>query len=85
MDCEVACERDLGDVLECVDVYAPCDSDADCGGGRCVRAEASGSGDCTSGAPGVACLDNGDCLNEICVAVSSDGRRSCQGGAPGAS
>src|SRR5262245_61726274 len=31
MDCSVACERDLGDVLDCMGSYAPCAADSDCG------------------------------------------------------
>src|SRR5262249_37178043 len=84
LDCSVACQRDLGDVLECAGSYAPCTTDADCGSGRCVRADGSPSGDCHPGISGDLCLDAGGCLDGACVAVASDGTRKCQNRGPGA-
>jgi hypothetical protein len=39
VDCGVACERDLGDVVSCIGDYAPCDDDSDCAEGRCVGSD----------------------------------------------
>ncbi|HEY3498865.1 MAG TPA: hypothetical protein VGK73_29440, partial [Polyangiaceae bacterium] len=46
VDCSVACELDLEDVIDCIGDYAPCEADADCNGGRCLRQ--GDQGDCTS-------------------------------------
>ncbi|HWO08307.1 MAG TPA: hypothetical protein VNN80_02475, partial [Polyangiaceae bacterium] len=83
LDCAVACERDLSDVVDCLGAYAPCQGDADCNGGRCVAA-ADGAGDCRSGLPGAACLDVGDCIEGRCVAVDLAGDRNCESGERGA-
>ncbi|HKU42754.1 MAG TPA: hypothetical protein VJR89_31565, partial [Polyangiales bacterium] len=83
VDCNVACERELSDVVQCVGHYAPCESDADCkNDGRCVKA-GSEPGDCTTGVTGAACLDDADCRDGSCVATASDGTRTCQSGLRG--
>src|SRR5262245_34368268 len=80
MDCSVACERDLDDVLGCVDNFQACTSDADCGDGRCLNDGSDSGGDCSSAVNGSRCLEDADCLEGSCVAVSSDGRYTCQNG-----
>src|SRR4029077_7632906 len=82
LDCDVACERDLENVVDCAGSYDPCKSDLDCGGARCMQ-EGNASGDCTTGLPGSACLDDGDCRTGSCVAVALDGERKCQDGKSG--
>jgi len=84
LNCDVACERDLGDVVGCLGDYAPCEKDSDCANdGRCVKTDGM-PGDCTSGVPGAGCLDDGDCRDGSCVATSSNGTRTCQSGISGA-
>src|SRR5690606_15715819 len=80
VDCDVACEWDLGDVVSCIGEYDPCTSDADCDGGRCVEDVGASSGACDHGLSGASCVDDGDCVTGHCVAVALDGRRACSTG-----
>src|SRR5688572_11276791 len=77
IDCDVACEMDLGDVVGCAGSHVPCEEDRACSGGRCARLPSGTSGECTSGGSGATCADDGDCMDGSCVAADSDGRRTC--------
>ena len=80
LDCDVACDRDLEDVVGCIGDYAPCDSDADCDDGQRCLQESGAPGDCVSGMTGESCLDDDDCVQGSCVATASNGDRMCQDG-----
>ena len=53
VDCALACELDLGDVVSCIAEYAPCAGDQDCKTGRCVGGDATRPGDCKPGTSGL--------------------------------
>lgn len=79
LDCDAACDADLADVVSCASSYQPCETNEDCGEGRCVIEAGASSGECTNGDRDDRCRDDDDCIDGVCIAVHSpeEGTRQC--------